>query len=48
MSIFSLYFNSFTDLGLLPLELMRSLVTWADFRQSAIEIAQMQFDRQET
>jgi DNA-binding HxlR family transcriptional regulator len=37
-----------TDLGRSLLEPMRSLVTWADLYQSAIETARMQFDRQET
>jgi DNA-binding HxlR family transcriptional regulator len=37
-----------TDLGKSLLEPMRSLVTWADLHQSAIESARMQFDRQET
>jgi DNA-binding HxlR family transcriptional regulator len=39
---------SLTDLGRSLLEPMRSLVTWADLHQSAIEAARMQFDRQET
>jgi DNA-binding HxlR family transcriptional regulator len=37
-----------TDLGRSLLEPMRSLVTWADLHQSAIQAARMQFDRQET
>jgi DNA-binding HxlR family transcriptional regulator len=39
---------SLTDLGRSLLEPMRSLVTWADLHQSAIEAARLQFDRQET
>jgi DNA-binding HxlR family transcriptional regulator len=39
---------SLTDLGRSLLEPMRSLVTWADLHQSAIQAARMQFDRQET
>ena len=37
-----------TDLGRSLLEPMRSLVTWADLHQSAIQAARMQFERQET
>jgi DNA-binding HxlR family transcriptional regulator len=39
---------SLTDLGQSLLEPMRSLVSWADLHQSAIQAARMQFDRQET